>query len=445
MTIEFTLPDLGENIESGTVITILVATGDAVIKEQGILELETDKATVEVPIDADGVIKEIYISEGDEVAVGQRLVSIEPVNTPVAVKSGPVTKPTSLPTVSVAPAIAPIPSPPVPAPAPQAVSTAFVPAPAPIPQSVLRAERNMVPAAPNTRRLARELGVDIGFVTGTSLGGRISIDDVKRYARETANRPVALKTTDTRPTVPLPDFSKWGIIDKQSMSNIRKATATHMDRAWSTIPHVTQFGKADITDLEQLRKRFGVKVEAAGGKLTITAILLKVVSAALKEFPQFNTSLNIANHEVIYKQYYHIGVAVDTERGLLVPVIRDVDQKNIMELAVELGQIAAKARDRKLTLADMQGGTFTITNLGGIGGTNFTPIINTPEVAILGISRGGYEPVYNKTNSQFDPRLMLPLSLSYDHRIIDGADGARFIRWIIEYLEQPFLTALQGW
>jgi pyruvate dehydrogenase E2 component (dihydrolipoamide acetyltransferase) len=217
-----------------------------------------------------------------------------------------------------------------------------------------------------------------------------------------------------------------------------------MDRAWSTIPHVTQFDKADVTELEQLRRRFGQKVEQAGGKLTITAILLKVAAAALKEFSQFNASLNLAQQEIVYKHYYHIGVAVDTDRGLLVPVIRDVDQKNIMELAVELGEVAQKARDRKLALEDMQGGTFTITNLGGIGGTNFTPIVNAPEVAILGVARGRKEPVFN-ADGQFEPRLMLPLSLSYDHRLIDGADGARFLRWIVEYLEQPFLTALQGW
>jgi pyruvate dehydrogenase E2 component (dihydrolipoamide acetyltransferase) len=228
------------------------------------------------------------------------------------------------------------------------------------------------------------------------------------------------------------------------MSNIRRATAKQLDAAWSTIPHVTQFDKADVTDLEQLRKRFGRKVEEAGGKLTVTAILLKVVSAALKAFPKFNASIDMAQEEVILKQYYHIGVAVDTERGLLVPVIRDVDQKNIIELAVELGQVAERARLGKLGLDEMQGGTFTITNLGGIGGTNFTPIINMPEVAILGVARGRQEPVFNG-QGQVEPRLMLPLALSYDHRLIDGADGARFLRWIVEYIEQPFLTALQGW
>ncbi len=447
MTIEFILPDLGENIESGDVVGILVAVGDTINIDDPVLEIETDKATIEVPSSVSGVIKAILVNEGDTIAVGQSILTADDEAHEMA---PPPEQTTEVSELAVDTLVEPVAEKavaktlvPTPSTAPQ--QAVFVPAPAPVPyNSGLHTEQNMVPAAPNTRRLARELGVDIGFVIGTGLNGRISLKDVKRHARETTNRPT-VTTPAAKPAIPLPNFSKWGAIDKQAMSNIRKATAAHMDRAWSTIPHVTQFGKADITNLEQLRKRFGAKVEAVGGKLTITAILLKVVSTALKEFPQFNTSLDMSSHTVIYKQYYHLGVAVDTERGLLVPVIRDVDQKNIMELAVELGEVATKARDRKLTLADMQGGTFTITNLGGIGGTNFTPIINAPEVAILGVSRGGYEPVYNETSNQFDPRLILPLSLSYDHRIIDGADGARFIRWIIEYLEQPFLTALQGW
>jgi pyruvate dehydrogenase E2 component (dihydrolipoamide acetyltransferase) len=227
------------------------------------------------------------------------------------------------------------------------------------------------------------------------------------------------------------------------MSNIRRATAEQMAMAWSTIPHVTQFDKADIGELEQLRKRFSERVEKAGGKLTITAILLKVLVAALKEFPKFNASIDMQNKEVILKRYYNLGVAVDTERGLLVPVIHNADQKNIIELAVELGEIAEKARNRKLRPEDLQGGTFSLTNLGGIGGTNFTPIVNAPEVAILGVARGGMEPVYK--DGQFEPRLMLPLALSYDHRLIDGADAARFLRWVAQSLENPFMLALQGW
>ncbi|HXG68953.1 MAG TPA: 2-oxo acid dehydrogenase subunit E2, partial [Blastocatellia bacterium] len=229
---------------------------------------------------------------------------------------------------------------------------------------------------------------------------------------------------------------------REPMTGIRRKTAENMRNAWLTVPHVTQHDQADITELEQLRKQFGKKAEAAGGKLTVTAIALKVAAAALKAFPQFNASIDQANNEIVYKKYYHIGVAVDTDRGLLVPVIRDVDKKNIVQLAVEMGQLAEKARNKKLTLEEMQGGTFTITNLGGIGGTSFTPIVYAPEVAILGISRSSMQPVFR--GDKFEPRLMLPLSLSYDHRLIDGADAARFLRWIAEALEQPFLLALEG-
>jgi len=229
------------------------------------------------------------------------------------------------------------------------------------------------------------------------------------------------------------------------MGNVRRITAERMAQAWATIPHVTQFDKADITELEQLRRHYDEKkAQPAGGRLTVTAIFLKVVAAALKRFPQFNASIDMTTHEVVYKQYYHIGVAVDTDRGLLVPVIRHVDQKNLLALSVELTQLAERARSRKTTLEEMQGGTFTVTNLGGLGGTNFTPIINAPEVAILGLARSSMEPIYSASTGQFTPRLMLPLALSYDHRLIDGADGVRFLRWVVEALEQPFVLALGG-
>ena len=226
------------------------------------------------------------------------------------------------------------------------------------------------------------------------------------------------------------------------MSGIRRKTAETMRNAWLTVPHVTQHDLADITDLEALRKRFGRVAEEAGGKLTVTSIALKVVAAALKVFPQFNASIDVVANEIVYKKYYHIGVAVDTDRGLLVPVIRDVDKKNIRDLSAELNQLAEKARNKKISLEEMQGASITITNLGGIGGTSFTPIVNAPEVAILGLSRASHQPVYREGN--FEPRLMLPLSLSYDHRLIDGADAARFVRWVAEALEQPFVLALQG-
>lgn len=226
------------------------------------------------------------------------------------------------------------------------------------------------------------------------------------------------------------------------MSNVRKKTAEHLSYAWATIPHVTQFDKADITELEELRKKFGKKVEAAGGKLTVTAILLKVISAALKVFPQFNAAVDMENKEIIYKKYYNVGIAVDTEKGLIVPVIKDVDKKNIVQLSVELKELSERARNKKTSLDEMQGGNFSISNLGGIGGTYFTPIVNSPEVAILGISRSAFEPVYK--DGEFVPRLMMPLSLSYDHRIIDGADAIKFLRWVVEALENPFLLSLEG-
>jgi pyruvate dehydrogenase E2 component (dihydrolipoamide acetyltransferase) len=293
------------------------------------------------------------------------------------------------------------------------------------------------PAAPSVRRLARELGVDIHRVPGSGPEGRISLEDVQEYVKAAlagggAGRAAA--------AVPLPDFTKWGEVERKPMSNIRRKTAEHLSNAWTTIPHVTQFDKADITGIEALRQQFGARAEKAGGKLTVTAVALKIVATALRKFPQFNSSVDVEQNEIVYKQSVHVGVAVDTDRGLLVPVIRDVDRKGIIELAAELATISEKARAGKLSLDEMQGGGFTITNLGGIGGTLFTPIINWPEVAILGISRGSHEPVYN--GQLFEPRMMLPLSLSYDHRVIDGADGARFIRWVAEAFEQPFVMAL---
>ncbi len=261
------------------------------------------------------------------------------------------------------------------------------------------------------------------------------MDDVKAYSKKLHRERKAGVGFGVKQE-PLPDFSKFGEIERVKMNKIREVTATHLSYAWATIPHVTQFDKADITQLEKARKELNKQVEKAGGKLTVTAILLKIIAAALKEFPQFNSSIDMETKEIIYKKYFNIGVAVDTERGLMVPVIKDVDKKNLTELSVELGELAKKARERKISLEELQGGCFTITNLGGIGGTAFTPVVNSPEVAILGVSRGSYEPVYNGYGV-FEPRLMLPLSLSYDHRIIDGADAVRFLRWVIGALEQP--------
>jgi pyruvate dehydrogenase E2 component (dihydrolipoamide acetyltransferase) len=304
----------------------------------------------------------------------------------------------------------------------------------------------VAPAAPSVRRLARELGVEIALVTGSGPEGRISIEDVQLYVKNALANIQAGGGAPARVETPLPDFSKWGEVERKPMSNIRRKTAEHLGHAWSVIPHVTQHDRADITAVEGLRKRYAPQAEKAGGKLTMTAIALKIVAGALQRFPQFNSSIDIGRNEIIYKKSIHVGVAADTPRGLLVPVIRDVDRKGIFDLSKELAQASEKARGGKLGLDDMQGAGFTITNLGGIGGTSFTPIVNWPEVAILGVSRGTWEPVWRPASVEdegtFEPRLMLPLSLSYDHRVIDGADAARFLRWVCEAFEQPFVLSL---
>jgi pyruvate dehydrogenase E2 component (dihydrolipoamide acetyltransferase) len=296
-----------------------------------------------------------------------------------------------------------------------------------------------VPAAPFVRRMARELGVDIRKVQGSGPGGRISEDDVKAYVRTRPSRGGA-------EPAPAPDFTKWGEVERKPMSNVRRKTAEHLTAAWAA-PHVTQHDKADITELEALRKKHSPRAEAAGGKLTITAIVVKVVAEGMRRYPQFNASIDLENDEIIYRKYINVGIAVDTDRGLLVPVVRDADRKTIIELSAEVAEAAKKARDRKLAPNDMAGGGMSITNLGGIGGTSFTPIINAPEVAILGLSRSEIQPVWRPAGAEngagsFEPRLMLPLSLSYDHRVIDGADAARFLRWVCEALEQPLLLVL---
>jgi pyruvate dehydrogenase E2 component (dihydrolipoamide acetyltransferase) len=293
------------------------------------------------------------------------------------------------------------------------------------------------------RRLAREIGVEIDEVTGSGPHGRISEDDVKAHARSRLDGAGASGPGTRRSAaIPLPDFTRWGAVDRQPLSNIRRTTAERLSHAWQTIPHVTQHDKADITAMEELRRKYREQVQQAGGNLTVTAMLVKVLATAVKQFPQFNASLDPDAEQIVYKQYVHVGVAVDTDRGLLVPVVRDADRKNITQIAIEVHQLAEKARARKLSLEEMSGGGITISNLGGIGGTAFTPIVNWPEVAILGVSRGIIEPVWR--NNTFEPRQLLPLSLSYDHRVIDGADAMRFLRWVVDAIENPFLLSLVG-
>jgi len=447
---EFKLPELGENIDQGELVRLMIAPGTKVSDGQPVMELETDKAVVEVPSSVTGVVKDVLVKQGEKVKVGQVIFTLEggaapqpekPKHAPVEHLSGQHAARLAFQAAIQAEgkteeqALPPDP--------PQSAPPAFT---MPVQLSkVAGSERDPIPAAPHVRRLARELGIDVHDVKGSGPGGRISKDDVKNYSKSllasaTAAAQGPRGTQFAQPE--LPDFTKWGKIERVSIRGVRRKTAEHLLQAWTTIPHVTQQDHSDITELEQLRARFAPKAQEAGGKMTVTAIALKVCASALKIFPQFNASIDMAKEEIVYKQYINIGVAVDTDRGLLVPVIREVDKKNIVDLATELTQLSQKAREKKLTPEEMQGGTFTITNLGGIGGDGFSPIVNHPEVAILGLSRSSMQPVF--ISGKFEPRLVLPLSLSYDHRLIDGADAARFLRWIAEAFEQPFLLSVQG-
>jgi pyruvate dehydrogenase E2 component (dihydrolipoamide acetyltransferase) len=440
MAVEMKLPSLGEGIKSADVVSILVSVGDTIEAEQDVIELETDKATIPVPSPAAGKVKSIDIAEGDSVKPGQLILVIEEsagngkAEAPKAEKKAePKAEAPKAEAKAAEPEPEAEPEEPKSTPAPQKAAAAAAPAVDPA------APIQAVPAPPSVRRFAREIGIDIHGVAGSGPGGRISLEDVKSYAKALNLGRVA-GPAGAPAAQPLPDFSKWGDVEVEPMSNIRKATANHMANCWATVPHVTQFDKADATALDEARAKYAKMAEKAGAKITPTAVIIKVVAEALKRFPQFNASVDMATMTVVKKSYISIGCAVDTERGLVVPVIRDADKKTILQIAKELGEIAGKARDRKLGLEDMQGGTFTVSNLGGIGGTNFTPIVNSPEVAILGVARGGMEPVWDGT--AFVPRSMMPLSLSYDHRVIDGADGARFLRWICAALEDPFLLSL---
>ena len=463
MPTEFKLPELGENVEKGDLVKVLVSVGDVINKDQSVIELETEKATMEVPSGVSGKVSSIHVKEGDQVKVGQLILTVDDGAGPAPAEATDVSETSSAASepdlaklrkkqaAAAEEASAQITAAPTASAAGKETGQApasggpaeVVPinrAPAGKPEAEKAEERPLVPAAPSVRRSARELGIDIGEVPGSGPGGRVSEEDVKAYVRRITTG--AAPGVSTGRAAALPDFARWGEVDRQAMRAVRRSTAAHLSQAWSTIPHVTQHDRADITQLDRLRQQYGPKVEAQGGKLTVTAVALKVIASALRAFPQFAASLDIAREEIVYKKYCHIGVAVDTDRGLLVPVIRDVDRKNISELSVELAAVAEKARTRKLAAEDMEGGVFTITNLGGIGGTGFSPIVNWPEAAILGISRASLEPVF--VDGGFQPRLLLPLSLSYDHRLIDGADGARFLRWVAEALEQPFLVLFQG-
>jgi pyruvate dehydrogenase E2 component (dihydrolipoamide acetyltransferase) len=474
---EFVIPNLGDGVAAGDVLRVLVKPGDKVATDQPVLELETDKATVEVPINVSGTIKEVRVKPGDKVKPGQAVLTIDNGASASAEDADKKTsaedaegaeKKTSAEGAEGAEKKAAAEKHPSAAPpekaaprssdksdeqerkrapvvdirerqAPPAVAQAAAAAPVPSTASA--------PAAPSVRRVAREIGIDITQVTGSGPGGRITEEDVKNFARQILSSlgGGAIAPSPARPGAAgpaLPDFAKWGEIERKPMSGVRRKTAEHLTNAWAMIPHVTQFDKADMTVLEEIRPKYAAEAERLGGKLTVTAIITKIVAQALRKFPQFNASIDMASQSIVYKKYVHVGIAVDTEHGLLVPVVRNADQKNILEIAVEIQQLAEKAKARKLSLDEMSGGSMSITNLGGIGGTAFTPIVNWPEVAILGLSRGSVEAVFK--DGQIVPRQMLPLSLSYDHRVIDGADAIRFLRWVVEAIEQPFTVMLRG-
>jgi pyruvate dehydrogenase E2 component (dihydrolipoamide acetyltransferase) len=416
MSIEFKLQALKENVEIVEVNAIKVNVGDIVTKDQPLVEVQADKAALEVPSPAAGKITQILIKQGDQVKIGQLIFVIDPAGSGAAVaSSSPPPVPQKTPVAA-------------PSPAPAAVPVATATATKAAPIVLAHDDNKVIPAGPSTRRIARELGVDLGHVPGTGRHGRVSEDDVRSFVRGSGSNG---SSGGSISVPPLPRFEDFGSVERQPMSAIRRATARQMSLSWSIVPHVTQSDLSDITDFETFRKS-----QTKGPKLTISAFAMKAVVVLLKEYPVFNSSIDVAGNQIIHKKFYNIGVAVDTENGLLVPVIRDVDKKSIAELAEELTSIAERARQRKLDSKDLTGGTFTITNLGGIGGTGFTPIVNYPEVAILGISRGRLEPVVH--NGEIVPRLMMPLSLSYDHRVIDGAIAARFTRRLAEMLENPY-------
>lgn len=444
---EIRVPEVSEGVTEGTVVDITVVVGERVEFDQTLMELETDKAVIAIPSPIEGKIAEIKVAQGDKVPIGAVIMLVEAAGSAAEAGGGADIR-SSKPPVQTREVATAEPAEQPPAPVTPVAKSAAIAEPTVDLQTVRRGDR-VAPAAPSVRRLARDLGVDIYQVQGSGPGGRISESDVRSFVRETMQR---ITGGGPAPVVhgefpglhaqrPLPDFARWGEISREPLSRVRELTADSMSYAWSTIPMVTQYDHASITGVEAFRKEFNLKVSGER-KLTMTAILTKVCAAALKAFPRFNSSLDLASKELILKQYVHIGVAVDTPGGLLVPVLRDADKKGIETLALELNEVAEKTRERKISPADMEGGTFTISNLGGVGGTSFTPIVYAPQVAILGVSTAAMQPVWN--GQEFLPQLVMPLSLTYDHRVIDGADGARFLRWICAALENPLHLVMKG-
>jgi len=431
---EVVVPDIGE-FEDVDVIEVLVAPGDAVAAEQSLVTLESDKATMEIPAPFAGVVKELLVAVGDKVSQGARIAVLDAEGDDApAPSAGSAASAAAAETAAEASAeiAAPVAAPPAAsAPADEGVSEA---GPAQMLSEAPPLAQRPAPSArkahgsPSVRRLANELGVDLARVQGSGRKGRIVKEDVQRYVKQAlaAGSQPAAQSGFAVPEMPAIDFSRWGEIDIQPLSKLRRVSARNLHRAWLTVPHVTQFDEADITELEAFRKEKQAEAAEKGLKLTPLGFFLKGCAVTLEDFPTFNSSLEKGGEALVIKKYFNLGVAVDTEQGLIVPVIRNVDQKGLYDLAAELAEISQKARDRKLRPDDLQGGTFSISSLGGIGGTNFTPIVNAPEVAILGVARSRLKPVWDAEQEAFVPRLMVPLCLSYDHRVIDGADAARF-------------------
>lgn len=430
---EVVVPDIGD-FKDVDVIEVLVSPGDQIKAEDPLITLETDKATMDVPSPYAGVVKEVKIKVGDKVSQGVAVALLEADESvseaesaaqPQAAANEPEASAVAEGPAAEAPVPrAAAPTPPAPAAAPS--TAARLTPPPTLPPPVERSGAARAHASPSVRAFARELGVDLTQVQGTGPKGRILQQDVQAFVKQRLSHPGAAAPAAgyVLPAMPEIDFSKFGTIELQPLSRIKKIAGPHLHRSWVLLPHVTQHDEADITELEAFRQEVKEDAKSRGVRLTLLAFLLKASVAALKAYPQVNASLDPGGENLILKKYYHIGVAVDTPDGLVVPVIRDVDKKGVYDLAEELGEVSARARDKALTPTDLQGGCFTISSLGGIGGTAFTPIINAPEVAILGVSRSRIQPVYR--NGEFVPRLILPLSLSYDHRVIDGAQAARF-------------------
>ena len=420
------LPSLGEGVTKASIAGILVSLGDRVAAGQPLIEVETDKVTVEVPADAAGIVETIHIVVGDAIQAGDAFITLT-----VGADSAQLPDDVAAPQLRVAEAAA-TPAPEIPSPS--------LPLPAAEIPPFARPQERIIPASPVSRRMARELGIDIGDVQGSGQRGRISSQDVKAHARRLlTERPTASESTPVHP--PLPDIAAFGPVQRQPLSRIGQVTAANMQRSWSQIPHAWLQEEADISELEAARQRHKARVAEKGGALTLTALLVKTLASALVEFPLFNAVLDAEKNEVILRQYIHIGVAMNTERGLLVPVLRDVAGKSLLQIAQELAELTGKARQNRLGMDDLQGAGFTLSNLGGMGLTGITPLVNWPQVAILGVAGGRELPRY--VNGQLQPRLLQPLTLGFDHRLINGADGARFLAYLREILGDPFLLALR--